>query len=417
MDTHAIVVGVGTELTSGLTVDTNSPYLSRRLAELGIVTLSHQIVDDHVDRISEALLQATERAEVVIVTGGLGPTADDLTRQALAKAMGVELVLDEAGLAEIAAFFRRRGRAMNRTNRVQAMLPAGAEALANAAGTAPGIFARLGKARVFVVPGVPAEMRRMTADHILPRLTDLAGGWRLAYRTLGVFGAGESDIASRLADLMGRQVNPLVGTTVAGGVISVRIIARAQTEAEARRRADETAQIVRERLGDYVFGSDGDTLAAAVGRLLGDRGATLCLAESCTGGRIGQLVTAVPGASETFLGGVVCYANRVKRDLLGVPEALLTAHGAVSKPVAEALATGARERFAATYALAVTGIAGPGGATEDKPVGLVYTALAGPAGVRVERSLFPGGREAVRMRTALTALNMLRLDLANVRES
>ncbi len=412
MDTCAVIVGVGTELTSGLTVDTNSPYISRRLAELGIVTLGHEIVDDHVGRIGEAISRAAERADVVIVTGGLGPTADDLTRQALAKAMGVELVLDEASLAEIAAFFRLRGRTMNQTNRVQAMLPSGADALANAAGTAPGIFARVGKARVFVVPGVPAEMRRMIADHILPRLAELAGDWRTVFRTVLAFGTGESDIASRLADLMSRKANPLVGTTVAAGVISVRITARAETEGLARRSAEATLQTVRERLGNYVFGEDDDTLAAAVGRMLRDRGDTLCLAESCTGGRIGELITAVPGASETFVGGVICYDNRIKRDLLGVPAERLQTHGAVSEPVAAALATGARERFSATYALAVTGIAGPGGGTEDKPVGLVYTALAGPSGARVQRNVFPGDRATIRLRSALTALNMLRVELA-----
>lgn len=411
MDPHAIILSVGTELTSGQTVDTNSAYLACRLAELGILTEAHYVVDDHQGRIAEALNRAVAAAPVVVISGGLGPTADDLTRQALAQAMGVDLVLDEPSLRHIEAFFRLRGRQMNETNRIQAMVPRTAEALHNAAGTAPGIFARLGRAQVFVVPGVPSEMRHMAQEHILPRLAAVAGQSRTVFRTVHTFGHGESDVAVRIQDLMGRESNPLVGTTVAGGVVSVRVISRSGSRDAAVEQARRTVELIRQRLGDLVFGVDEQTLAGAAGDALRDRDRTLAVAESCTGGLLGKMLTDAAGSSDYFVGGVVCYANRIKQEWLGVPEGLLRTHGAVSEPVAEAMARGARDRFGADHALAVTGIAGPAGGTEDKPVGLVYTAHAGPGGVRVHRAVLPGDRAAVRLRSALTALNMLRLDL------
>ena len=416
MNARACIISVGTELTAGLTVDTNSAALSRRLTELGIVTIAHATIDDHVGRISSAITAAAGEADVVVVTGGLGPTADDLTRQALAEAMGVQLVLDEGSLEQIGRFFRRRGRPMNDTNRLQAMLPAGAQVLENPVGTAPGIFARLGEALVFVLPGVPAEMRRMADLHVAPRVADLAGEGGIVVRTVHCFGAGESDIASKLSDLMSRSANPLVGTTAAGGVISVRIIARAAPRAEARRLAEQTVGTVRDRLGEaYVFGADDDTLAGVVGRMLRRRRATVSVAESCTGGLLGQMLTDTPGASEYFVGGVICYANRAKERLAGVPGCVLGTHGAVSEPTAEAMARGVQAQFDSTYGLAVTGIAGPGGGTEAKPVGLVYTALATASGVRVWRNIFPGDRQIVRLRSARTALNQLRLEVIGLR--
>ncbi len=417
MATQAAILAVGTELTSGLVNDTNSGYLARRLAELGVATIGHQVVDDHVGRIASALRFAAQTADVVIVTGGLGPTADDLTRQALAEATGRPLRLDRDCLAEITAFFGRRGWNMNRTNEVQAMVPEGAEPLINPVGTAPGLRATLNGAEVYVVPGVPAEMRHMADLHILPRLARTAGDACLAYREVHAFGAGESSIGSELADLMSRDANPLVGTTVKAGVITVRVTARADRRDEARRLADATVRTVTDRLGAYAYGTDEQTMASVVGRLLVRRDATIALAESCTGGMIGRLITDAPGASRFFVGGVVCYSNAVKADLLGVPGNLLDTCGAVSEPVAEALAAGARDRLGATYALAVTGIAGPAGGTEDKPTGLVYTALATPETVRVKRNVFPGDRPTVRQRSALTAMNMLRLELRGITEA
>lgn len=411
MNSRAIVIAVGSELTSGLTLDTNSQHIAMRLARLGVVTLAHHVADDHQGRLAAALRAAADQADLVIVSGGLGPTADDISRQALAEAMGVDLVLDEAALEEISAFFRQRGRTMNPSNRAQAMTPRGARAIRNPVGTAPGLHARLGQAEVYVMPGVPSEMRHMLDHDILPQLQRRGDAGRLAFRAVHTFGAGESDVAARIADLMGRESNPLVGTTVAAGLVSVRITAVAEGEQAADELAEQMVRTVRGRLAELAFGVDDETLSGVVGRALRHRGATLAVAESCTGGLLGELLTAVSGSSDYFAGGVISYANRIKTELLGVPPELIERHGAVSEPVVEAMAKGVRRRLRADYALAVTGIAGPTGGTADKPVGLVYAALAGPDGAAVRRNVFPGDRDIVRLRSALTALNMLRLHL------
>jgi nicotinamide-nucleotide amidase len=405
---QAVIIAVGDELTDGATVDTNSGYLSARLVECGIATRRHVTVGDDAAAIAEAIGGAAGQARLVIVTGGLGPTADDLTRQGLAAAMGAALVEDPRQAERIAAFFAARGRPMKPSNRAQALLPAGAQAIDNDCGTAPGIAARLGEAEVFVLPGPPQEMREMFETKVLPRLP-AAGA--IAKRIVHTFGVGESDVGEAIADLMGRGRNPTVGTTVSAGVISVRITAAGPTKQAAEAAADETAAEVRRRLGELVFAGDDQTMPQVVGEALQAAGETLAAAESCTGGMLGEMITEVPGASGYFLGGVVAYADRAKTELLGVPAGLIAAHGAVSGPVAEALAEGARRRFGADWGLGVTGIAGPAGGSAEKPVGLVYIAVAGRGGAAVHRHVFPGDREVIRRRAALAALNHLRLAL------
>lgn len=407
---NAILLAVGDELTSGQTVDTNSAWLAQRLAERGVETLAHLTVADDRAAIAAALGRATAEADLVIATGGLGPTDDDVTREGLADAMGAPLELDERSAERIAAFFRKRGREMKPSNRRQAMIPVGARALDNDAGTAPGIAATLDGARVFVVPGVPHEMRRLWERAIAPELPE--SGRAIRFRTLHTFGKGESDTAALIADLTDRDANPTVGTTVAAGMVSIRVTARADSAAEADRLADETVARLRERLGDLALGEgDGATVAGVVGELLRGRGQTVAVAESCTGGLIGKLLTDVPGAGDYFLGGVIAYRNDVKTDALGVPPDMIDARGAVSEPVAEAMAGGCRERFGADWALGITGIAGPTGGTPEKPVGLVHVGVAGPDGVTAHRHVLPGDRPTVRLRSALTALNHLRLAL------
>ena len=406
----AIIIAVGDELLSGKTVDTNSAYLSDQLTRLGIETVGHLTVGDNEQAIAAALIDAVGRAPIVLVTGGLGPTKDDLTRQGLAGAMGSDLRLDETCLTEIEAFFSGRGRKMAPVNRIQAMIPNGAEALANGFGTAPGIAARLGEATVCVMPGVPVEMREMFAASIAPRLP--RAPIAILQRLVHAYGTGESDIGAQIADLMAdREGAVTVGTTVSGGLITVRITARGADQDAAAALADAAAGEVRRRLGTLVVGQDGVTMAPAVGKMLGARGQTLATAESCTGGMIGQMITDVPGASAYYLGGVIAYANEIKTALLAVPAEMLAAHGAVSEAVAEAMARGCRERFASDWAVSVTGIAGPEGGTEDKPVGLVYIGVAGPDGCTVHRHVFPHGRDQMRHRTAMAALNHLRLAL------
>jgi len=406
---RAIIIAVGDELLSGAAIDTNSAYLSEQLAARGIAAVAHWTVGDDEQAVADAVARAAGSAEIVVVTGGLGPTADDLTRQGLARASGAELVLDEKSLAQIENFFRIRGRQMQPINRIQAMIPAGAEALQNTSGTAPGIASRLGNARVFVLPGVPHEMKTMFEAQVAPQLPQLTGV--IVSRAIHTFGLGESDVAAKIADLMVRDANPLIGVTVEAGLVTVRMASRAESSQAARRQADAVAGEIKKRLGQVVIGEDDATLAWAVGELLRRRGQRLATSESCTGGLVGQLITSVPGSSDYYVGGVVAYADEVKHDSLGVDRQLIAARGAVSEEVAAAMARGCRVKFRSDWAIGVTGIAGPRGGTDEKPVGLVYVAIAGPAGVQVYRQIFPGTREVVRMRTALAAINYLRLAL------
>jgi nicotinamide-nucleotide amidase len=406
----AIILGIGNELTSGQTVDTNSAWLARRLVAMGIAADSFHVVADDRPAVAAALTDAAAKAELVLVTGGLGPTADDLTRHGLADAMGgVELVLDAPSLVTLEEFFRRIGRTMVPSNSIQVMFPAGSRPILNRNGTAPGIAAKVGSADVYIMPGVPREMRTMFDEQIAPLLP--TGGQAIVERILHTFGTGESDLGAKIVDLMQRGLNPTVGTTVAAGLVSVRVSARAATGEAAAEMAEATMAELRRRLGEWVLGEGEATMPSVVGDLLRRAGQTLSTAESCTGGLVGAMITEVSGSSDYYMGGVVSYANRVKRDALGVDEALLAAHGAVSEPVARAMAEGCRAKLATDWSLALTGVAGPTGGSEAKPVGLVYIALAGPAGTEVRRTIFPGDRPTVRMRAAMAALNMLRLAL------
>lgn len=407
---EAILISVGDELVSGATADTNAPWLAERLVSLGIAPVSHHTVADDEEAIASAIRSACERAKVVLVTGGLGPTDDDLTRRGVARAMGAELVLDDECLAHIREFFRRRGRTMVPANRIQAMIPAGAQALRNRLGTAAGVAAAVADARVFLMPGVPQEMREMFASEVASRLPRPDGV--IVRRLVHTYGMGESDIARKLRDvLQRREGDVVVGTTVAAGLVSLRIVVRGREENSAKRQADDVEAQVRERLGALVVGTDSDTMASVVGRLLRERGQTLATAESCTGGLLGQMITAVSGASDYYLGGVVSYADQAKRDLLGVPQELLEEHGAVSERVGAAMADGCRSRFAADWAVGITGIAGPTGGTDEKPVGLAWVALSGPAGTQTHRHVLPGTRGHIRRRAAMAALNHVRLAL------
>jgi nicotinamide-nucleotide amidase len=413
--TTAIVLAIGNELVFGQTHESNNAFLSARLTERGIQPLSHLTVGDGQEEIAHAIEQAARRADIVIVSGGLGPTADDLTRDALADAMGVELVENEQCIAELEAFLSSRGYSLTTPNRVQSLMPVGAEPLANSAGTAPGMVATLGSATVFCMPGVPHEMRTMFESQVAPRLP--SGSATFVQRHLHTFGLPESLLGEQLADLMTDPNGPRVGTTAKTGVISIRIIADDNDPQRAADAADRVVATVRERLGEAVFGEGDDTLAATVVRMLTQRGETLATAESCTGGQIGHMITAVSGASEVYVGGGVAYANRIKQELLSVPEALLVEHGAVSEPVAAAMAEGARERFGSDWAVSTTGVAGPTGGTEEKPVGLVYIAAAGAEGSVVRKINFPGTREVVRLRASLAALNLVRTMLLPFREA
>ena len=411
---QAVILSVGDELTLGQTIDSNSAWLSARLAEHGVLTAYHKTVPDNQPAIVDAVREAARAAGLVVVTGGLGPTADDLTRQALAEALGVPLRLHPPSLERIEQFFHRINRPMPVTNRIQAMCPEGAEMLDNDCGTAPGLRARLGGAEIVVFPGVPREMEPMFNRTVLPALRSRADRVVLM-RTIRTFGAGESAVAEMLGPLMQRDLNPVVGTTVSRGVVSVRVRSEFPTAGQAARELDATCEEIERRLGALVFGGEHDSLESVVGRRLKAEGRKLACAESCTGGLLAKLLTDVPGSSEYFAGGWVAYSNSLKRSELHVSEATLAMSGAVSEPAAREMAEGALGNAAADYALSLTGVAGPGGGTPDKPVGTVWIGLAwreaGRVQSRAERHQLAGDREMVRERAARAALNLLRLAL------
>lgn len=410
----AIILAIGNELTLGQTVDTNSAWLSRRLAEIGIPVAMHVTVADELEAVTAEIRRACLAADYVLITGGLGPTEDDLTRHALAAAMGgVNLQLREECLEQIKCFFGRRQRPMPSANTIQAMFPVGSEPIENTCGTAPGIRARIGSAEVFAMPGVPREMRVMYDRDVRPPLAARSAGQIILSRVLWCYGAGESEMGDLIRDLMERGRNPTVGTTAQQTVIGVRIAALGSSVEEATRLLNETDAEIRRRLGTMVFGTDEETLWHAVGRLLIDRRRTVATAESCTGGLIAKSLTDLPGSSVYFLNGFVTYSNQAKSQMLDVPADLIARDGAVSESVAECMAVNCRRLSGADYALSVTGIAGPGGGTPEKPVGLVYIGLADKDGCEVSRHLIGEifTREEVRDRARKLALNRLRLRL------
>ena len=410
----AEIISVGTELTTGMVTDTNSAWLSRRLAEVGVTVAQHTTVGDDRETIGAVLRRAADEFDLVIVNGGLGPTRDDLTRFALADVLGQPLEPHREAREQIEAFFARLGRRPSTADPVQAMIPRTAAIIQNTVGSAPGIEAKVGKCRVFCLPGVPREMRRMfeaVAVRICPGGD--AGAEPVVLRSVHTFGAYEADLGRRIERFMEPGRNPAVGTTASDGVITVRIVARETTEASAEALADRDERELRTTLGDLVFGTGDDTLASVVARLLTERRLTISTAESCTGGLLAKRLTDIPGSSVYLLRGYVTYSNESKIELLGVTPESLETHGAVSEEVARAMAARCRTRSATDLAVSITGIAGPTGGAAEKPVGLVYVGLADTSGVTVRRCRFGSHlpRDAIRDRTCKTALNMVRLRL------
>jgi nicotinamide-nucleotide amidase len=406
------IISIGSEMTSGRNLDTNSQWLSLRLAEHGLSVGWHTTLADDLESNVEAFHIAARRAKIVLITGGLGPTQDDLTREALAKAAGVELYFDEAQFQRIQAMFAARGRVMPERNRMQAFFPVGSEPLPNDRGTAPGIWMKLHGAVVAAMPGVPPEMQAMFLNQVLPRLLALGfGGTVRIERKINTFGAGESHVEQKLLDITRRGHVPEVGITVSGATISLRIFAQGPTREAALAQAAPVEAIIRQRLGELVFGVDDEELQHAVLAHLRQANMTLAVAESLTGGMVGELITSVAGSSASFLGGVVAYTNSIKHHLLGVPSELLEQQGAVSAPVAEAMADGVRQRFGADLAVSTTGVAGPGDLSPTQPAGLVYVGIAWAGGTAHTHFSWVGTRDEIRRRAAKLALNTARLKL------
>jgi len=427
----ASIVSIGNELLNGQTVDTNTTYLSGQLLSIGLPVVSSYTIGDDMDAIVRAFNLASTDADIVIVTGGLGPTDDDLTRQGFAKFLGSELQLQNDLLEKIQNFFAKRNLQMWDKNKIQAYIPAGAKALANPLGTAPGIMAEVNPVRklgwvpkgqsflsngvkgklIFALPGVPSEMKQMFAESVFPQLQRFTCEQAVVVRKLRCFGAGESTIAELLGSACERGRNPLVNCTVEYGVITLHIIATAEDKDTALQMAEKEEKSLRNTLGELVYGTDEQTLAEVVGAKLARQKKTVAAAESCTGGVLARMLTDVSGASDYFTYGWVTYSNAAKVSELGVPAELIERYGAVSEQVAEAMAHGARNKARTDFAISITGIAGPSGETEQKPVGLVYISVDSDKVCDTKRCLFSHDRKFIRLRAAQTALNMLRLKL------
>jgi nicotinamide-nucleotide amidase len=407
----AEILCIGTELLLGNITNGNARWIAEQLAALGIPHHRQQVVGDNRERLMAAVREASCRCQLLITTGGLGPTPDDLTTEAIAAAFDTPLAERPEVWADIQAKLQARGRSVTPSLRRQALLPVGADLLPNATGSAPGmIWSPRPGFTIITFPGVPSEMQAMWDATAAPWLqrSGLAEGV-FASRMLRFWGVAESTLAEQVADLL-VSANPTVAPYAGSGEVKLRLTARASGKAEAEALLVPLEGEIRRRAGDHCFGADGDSLASVVLEQLRRRGESLAVAESCTGGGIGAALAAVPGASEVFLGGVIAYANAVKQELLGVPPLLLESHGAVSDPVAMAMAEGARRATGATWAVAVTGIAGPGGGSAEKPVGLVHLAIAGPDGCRSDGVRFGSsrGRAWIQRLTAGEALYRLR---------
>ncbi|MFM9089708.1 MAG: competence/damage-inducible protein A [Cyanobium sp.] len=414
----AEILCIGTELLLGDILNGNARWLAQELAALGVPHHRQEVVGDNRERLMAAVREASRRCRVLITTGGLGPTPDDLTTEAIAAAFAVPLVEHPEIWADIQTKLGSRGRPVAASNRRQAKLPQGATVLPNPVGSAPGmIWSPQPGFTILTFPGVPSEMQAMWRETAVPWLREagLAEGVFLS-RRLHCWGIGESTLAEQVADLLA-LANPTVAPYAGGGQVTLRVTARAGDAAAAGALLAPVEREIRDRIGAACFGADEDSLASVVLARLAERGQTLAVAESCTGGGLGAALAAVPGASQSWLGGVMVYANAAKQELLGVPLDLLERWGAVSDAVALAMAEGVRQRLSSDWAIAVTGIAGPGGASAEKPVGLVHVAVVGPEpfsgwseGLRFGANR---GRQAIQALTVGEALNRLRLCLAD----
>jgi len=404
----AEIIAVGSELLTPERLDTNSLYLTAELNKLGVEVVTKCVIGDDLNRLADAVARALDRSGIVILSGGLGPTEDDLTREAVAQATGRELVFHP----EIAEALERRFAAMKRKmseiNKRQAFVIAGAEILPNDRGTAPGQWVSTNRAVAMLLPGPPHELKAMFEQQCLPRLIRIAPKQAIRTAFLRVTGMPESDLDALISPVYKKYPNVATTILAANGDLQVHLRARCDTELEAEALLAEVVPPIESLLGDRLYSRNGDPLEVLVGGLLRQCNATLAVAESCTGGMLGARLTAVPGSSQYFAGGFITYSNRLKHELLGVPAETLDSFGAVSPETAEAMAAGARERAGSTYAVSITGVAGPDGGSPEKPVGLVYIGIAGPEGTAVAQRRFIGDRERIRVFTTQAALDLLR---------
>jgi len=403
----AEILAVGTELLMGQIANTNAQYISKRLAELGINVYFHTVVGDNPARLEETLKRALQRAVIVITTGGLGPTKDDLTKETIAKTMNRKLVCHEEILDGIRDFFMRKHRIMVSNNEKQAFLPENSIIITNNNGTAPGCIIEEGEKVVIMLPGPPKEMQPMFSETVFPYLKQKTGVV-LVSKMLKVFGIGESELESRLMDLVENQSNPTIAPYVSYGEVTVRVTARCSSEEAAGLLLYPVVSEIKARLGGVVYAEEGESMEQVVFNLLRQKGLVLATAESCTGGLLAEKITSIPGASGIFERGYVTYANRAKVEDLGVSDETLKKYGAVSRETALEMVQGLSAKTGASAAVAITGIAGPDGGTKDKPVGLVYIAVRVLDKTVCKSFDLLGNRERVRNDACMHALDMVR---------
>ncbi len=405
---NAEIIAIGSEMLTPFRLDTNSLWLTERLNSMGVEVKLKTVVGDDEARLEETVRDAMKRSEIVIATGGLGPTEDDITRKIFARVLKRQLILEDAILEKIRARFARRNMPMPEINARQALVIHGAQILENGNGTAPGMLITEGKCTVVLLPGPPREMKPIFDASVAPALKQRMGDMLIVRRTLSIFGLTESATDELAAPIYTKYRNPSTTILFKDGQIELHLTAQARGESGAVKLLDELAGRLDEVLGEYVFSRNNETLEEVVGQSLKMRGYTLATAESCTGGLLAGRITEVPGSSAYFLEGVVSYSNEAKIDLLRVPKKLIETHGAVSEQVAGAMAAGIRKRAGSTFGVGVTGVAGPGGGSHDKPVGLVYIALADDSQNTTRKFIFPGDRQFIRTLSVNAALDMVR---------
>ena len=410
----AEILATGDEIRSGALIDSNSAYIAEKLEEIGIPVTRHSCVGDDFETLVSVLKEISTRVDVCVVTGGLGPTADDLSSEAAASATGETLVLDARALSDIEAFFRSRKREMAASNRKQAMLPRTAETMYNPVGTAPGFSLKIGMCVFFFLPGVPPEMKRMLSHEVLPRIEKMPGATKehCLIRTISTFGLTESATGEKVTGLADDFPDIKIGLRAKFPEIHVKLYLNGQDLPVMETRLAKASEWILDRLGRHVLSMEGASMQAVVGDLLRKKAATVAVAESCTGGRIANWLTDVPGSSDYFLFSGVTYSNQAKTKVLGVTPDLLKKYGAVHEETAKAMADGARLVSGATHAISTTGIAGPAGGSADKPVGTVCIGLTTPEKSEGRRFYFPFGKRSLNKSIfGMAALNMLRKEL------
>lgn len=404
----AEIIGVGSELLLGQIANTDAQYISQGLSQLGINVYYHTVVGDNKDRTKKALDIATRRVDLIFTTGGLGPTMDDLTKEMVAEFLDIPLVLHQPSLEAIEDFFNKRGRTISENNYKQAYFPEGAIILPNNHGTAPGAIVEHKRKVYIILPGPPSELQPMFENYVIPYLESKSHE-KITSRVLKVYGIGESVMEEKIRDLLIHQSNPTIAPLAGPSELTLRLTAKTQRGEDPYKLIEPIEASIRARLGDVVYGVDGDTLEGVVVDLLRESSRTIATAESCTGGLIAERITSIPGASEVFIEGMVTYSNKSKMDRLGVAQETLNKHGAVSPETAEEMVNGILRTTGADIGIGVTGIAGPGGGTPDKPVGLVYIGIGDRDGyLRVKAHNILGGRKRVQQTTASIALDSVR---------